>query len=68
MKKLLTLMAFLVAANAQAQVVETRNYGEATTVDFALFDTLGANLKTNAVDGGLDCTISKDEGDRKSVV
>lgn len=62
MKKLLTLMAFLVAANAHAQVVETRNYGEATTVDFALFDTLGANLKTDAVDGGLDCSIIKDEG------
>ena len=63
MKKLFILMAsLLAAANAQAQVVETRNYGEATTVDFALFDTLGANLKTDAVDGGLDCSIIKDEG------
>lgn len=60
--KYLFALIFLIAFDARAQSVELRNYGEAATVNFALYDILGANLKVDATDGGLDCKILKDEG------
>lgn len=62
MKYFIALIFFGLATTARAQSVELRDYGVATTVDFSLYDPLGANLKTDAVDGGLDCSIIKDEG------
>lgn len=63
MKRILTALILLACAyDAQAQNVETRKYGEATTLNFSLYDITGANLKIDAVDGGTDCSIIKDEG------
>ncbi len=56
----LLLLASLAEANAQE--VESREYGVATTLNFALYDITAANLKVDATDGGTDCSIIKDEG------
>ena len=39
-----------------------RKYGEATTVDFALFEADGVDLRTDAVHAAGDSKIMKDEG------
>lgn len=62
MKYLFTLILLSLATTAQAQNVELRPYGEQAIIGFSLYDILGANLKADATDGGLDCSIIKDEG------
>jgi hypothetical protein len=44
------------------QGVHLRKYGAATTINFDLYETDGIDLKVDAVDGGSDCSIMKDEG------
>ena len=42
--------------------IHSRQYGVATTIDFVLFEVNGVDLRVDAVDGGADCSIMKDEG------
>jgi len=44
------------------QGVFLRKYGVETTINFQLFGIDGVDFKVDAVDGGTDCTIMKDEG------
>lgn len=64
MKKLLYTLFVLIALSDSALAADRvmREYGAATTVNFDLWETDGTDLKTDAVDGGTDCNIVKDEG------
>ena len=63
MKKLLALILFLaLARGAEAQTVYNRLYATETKIDFALWKLDATGLKTDAVDGGSDCRVVKDEG------
>lgn len=62
MKRLTLLMALLVAIPAHAEDVFLRTYGQATTINFALYATDGSALVTNAVYASGDVKIMKDDG------
>ncbi len=63
MKILLALTLFLaLATGAEAQTVYNRLYATQTTIDFSLWKLDATGLKTDAADGGTDCSIIKDEG------
>lgn len=62
MKRLLALSLFFAfATGAEAQTVYKRLYGTQTTVNFSLWKLDATGLKTDAADGGSDCTVIKDE-------
>ncbi|MHC4984178.1 MAG: hypothetical protein ACYTF6_13550, partial [Planctomycetota bacterium] len=44
------------------QGVHLRKYGAETKIPFELYEVDGVDLRTDAADGGTDCTIMKDEG------
>lgn len=63
MKLLLSILLFaLVFDSVQAEDRVLEEYATATPVGFVLWKPDGTELKTDAVDGGTDCSISKDGG------
>lgn len=63
MKRLLFVLLLLGLCDiASAQSVYQRKYGVATTINFSLWKLDATGLKTDAADGGTDCSIIKDEG------
>jgi len=63
MKRLLALTLFLAfATGAEAQTVYNRLYATETKIDFSLWKLDATGLKTDAADGGSDCSVIKDEG------
>jgi len=45
-----------------SQSVHLRKYGVETTINFELYEVDGVDFRTDAADGGSDCSIMKDEG------
>ena len=45
------------------QGIHLRKYGVECKIDFELYEVDGVDLRVDAVDGGSDCSIMKDEGD-----
>ena len=63
MKKILAAILFLaLATGAEAQTVYNRLYATQATIDFSLWKLDATGLKTDAADGGSDCSVIKDEG------
>lgn len=60
MRYLIALFLLAWCQNAQAQNVETRKYGEITTIEFSLYDVTGATLKADVTPAAGDCSIRLD--------
>jgi hypothetical protein len=44
------------------QGIHLRKYGVQAVINFELYEVDGVDLRTDAVDGGTDCNIMKDQG------
>ena len=63
MKKwLLVLMVLSFAVQVNAVDIRLRKYGQATTIDFELYEVDGVDLRTDAADDNDECSIRKDGG------